>query len=458
MKTRKVISYVLLIVFTIMCLSSLIACSEHLEQSKTFSSYEKAYAASEIIKLQSNSFKALNSVTYPSINNEYYEISDAYKDAVNSFSNKIYSTSFSYNDLKNYSFSPYSLYSNLHILSNMTNVENITNAFNTLLGLTAQTRNTDYIKAYKTSYYVNDYGTMQMYNGSFFKYGYNINQEKLALLTSLYTECFSTDFNNDQDVAKMLKWVDSKVQESNFMDKSVLEISDDTAFFLFSTLYFNNKWRNIFNDVDTYEDTFTLLNGTTIKKKFMHHSYTGTAYDYDDYISVYDYYSNGNKIKYLVPKTYDSTNNIFALTKNKNIFLDDETKRMDGEDTELVVNLSAPRFTDESIINFSEVLKTNSLAAAFNPFSYAFNCMVDNLSPEKSLYLAFTKQKNKISFNEDGTEIKTVTVSGVNEATSIGPMEIRTIDVNLNIPFIYIIYDRNDLPIFVGNICNPTQK
>ena len=336
----------------------------------------------------------------------------------------------------------------------MTNVDSVTNEFNTLLGLNAQTRNADYINAYKTSYYVNDYGTMQMYNGSFFKYTYDLNQDRLALLTSLYTECFSIDFLNDQDVNKMLKWVDTKIQATNFLDKSVLEIDDATSFILFSTLYFNNKWSNIFNDVNTYENTFTLLDGTTTKKKFMHHSYMGSAYDYDSFISVYDYYSNGNKIKYILPKTDATTSNIFTLTKDKNIFIDDETKRIDNEETELVVNLSVPRFTDEGLIDFTNILQTNGLNAIFNPNSYAFNCMVDNIS----IYLSFTKQKNQITFNEDGTEIKTVTISGAKENAAFGPRDIITLDVNLNVPFIYIIYDRNDLPIYVGNICNPTQK
>ena len=42
-------------------------------------------------------------------------------------------------------------------------------------------------------------------------------------------------------------------------------------------------------------------------------------------------------------------------------------------------------------------------------------------------------------------------------ATAIGPHEMDTLNVKLNQPFIYIIRDKNDTPIFVGHVDNPTQ-
>lgn len=44
-------------------------------------------------------------------------------------------------------------------------------------------------------------------------------------------------------------------------------------------------------------------------------------------------------------------------------------------------------------------------------------------------------------------------------ATSAAPItELNTLEVKLNQPFIYIIKDINDLPIFVGHIDNPTNN
>ena len=43
----------------------------------------------------------------------------------------------------------------------------------------------------------------------------------------------------------------------------------------------------------------------------------------------------------------------------------------------------------------------------------------------------------------------------IGAAGSAAPMENDTLDVDLNQPFIYIIRDINDTPIFVGHVDNP---
>jgi serine protease inhibitor len=79
------------------------------------------------------------------------------------------------------------------------------------------------------------------------------------------------------------------------------------------------------------------------------------------------------------------------------------------------------------------------------------NIYTDEADP---IFISECKQKNKVSFNEDGTTIKSVTWTGFG-AGSAGPMP-DGIEVQLNQPFIYVIYDENDLPLYVGNVVNPS--
>ena len=70
-----------------------------------------------------------------------------------------------------------------------------------------------------------------------------------------------------------------------------------------------------------------------------------------------------------------------------------------------------------------------------------------------NVYLDWIKQKNEIQFNEDGTVFKTIAISlGAGAAAPV----VNEITINLNQPFIYVIYDTNGLPIQMGNIDNPT--
>jgi serine protease inhibitor len=79
----------------------------------------------------------------------------------------------------------------------------------------------------------------------------------------------------------------------------------------------------------------------------------------------------------------------------------------------------------------------------------------DNLE-NVNFYLQNVKQRNEVEFNEDGSTVKSVSMASMGAATAAAPMQPDgTLDVDLNQPFIYIIRDINDNPIFVGHVDNP---
>lgn len=442
---------ILITASAVLCLVSIPIISS-LEFKNTFRQYKKQYTQSQLMQVESNSFKKLNNVTYPT-GNQKYSISEEYYEAVTEFANRIY-PSISQNE----GFSPLNLHMNLSILSLASDDEIAISAIDSLLGMTKETREADFINAYKSDYFYNDNGTIQMYNGYFASNKYENNPKFISSLTKYYTEAYQVDFDSDFSLDSILEWIDQKVQDSRFLRKEDLDIKDDTIFLLASTLYFKNSWKNVFDGKDTIDDVF-YIDDVEIYTSYMSHSYYGDCYDYDDYISCYDYYNNGLKIKYLIPKTH-IRKSIFELTKEKNIFIDDEARKIMPESSwmpNVVIDLKVPKFKSESMIDFSQILKDNGLDYLFNEESKSFNYVFNNLPEDVNIYLDYVKQKNYISFDEDGTTIKSVTYSGARKNSSSAPMTADTIEVNLNRPFIYVIYDSNDLPIFVGNVNNPKK-
>jgi serine protease inhibitor len=65
-----------------------------------------------------------------------------------------------------------------------------------------------------------------------------------------------------------------------------------------------------------------------------------------------------------------------------------------------------------------------------------------------------TKQKTTVSFDEDGTIVKTVTFSFGAAGTSTAPGGSQ---VDLNQPFVYCIKDRSGLPLVLGAVNDPTK-
>ena len=75
---------------------------------------------------------------------------------------------------------------------------------------------------------------------------------------------------------------------------------------------------------------------------------------------------------------------------------------------------------------------------------------------EDASYVKCTKQKTSVSFDEDGTVVKSITFSLGNGMDSYHPSN--GYEVVLNQPFVYTIKDRDGLPLVLGAVNNPIEK
>ena len=426
----------------------------HKEES--FKSYKRSYSMNQIRIAESNTFKKLNEVIYPS-NDQAKEsqISDEEKEAYASFSNLSYKSVIKTSEEKNISYSPIGLYSLLNEMEYASNREELTTKLNELLGLDEEHRASFYKKVMLANSFASETDTTQLKNAAFFNATFNYSQDFVNALTKLYCEAYQLDFASEQ--SKIVEWVNKAVNSEGFIDTKFLELTKDTELFLFSTLYFKNAWAYKYLEEDNFEDDFHLSSGETVKTTFMKHSFMSDSYyDYDKFISIKDYYYNLNaSVTYLVPKSIDD--DIFELTKDKNIFIDEKENEIMGETgySPITVNLKTPKFNLKTELNLKLCLSDLGFDDMFNPdidsFHNAFN---DPNLDGYNIYVDKMKQKNEVEFNENGSIVKSVSMASMAKESAVAPAR-DTIDVNLNQPFIYIIKDRNDTPIFVGHVDNP---
>ena len=145
------------------------------------------------------------------------------------------------------------------------------------------------------------------------------------------------------------------------------------------------------------------------------------------------------KVQYLLPK--DGLN-IFEVLKESN-FLRENEDNLRGE---FIIDLSVPKFKFESMIDFSEIIK-----------SIGLDCLYDNKSLNglfndcEDVRLDWIKQKNYVSFDENSSIIKSSTISSaINKSTTMES----TLEIVLNNPFVFVIYDSMNLPIYIGSVVN----
>ena len=442
--------------------AAFIAMSLRIDESVKFNN--KNYSMNQLKIAESNTFKKLNDVTYPNGQRPVEAVMRNDEEAAySSFCDATYHSLVNTSKQDNMSYSVVGLYSNLNELANASSREDLSYHLNELLGLDAAGRATFYEKIMKGNSFAEENSTIQLKNAAFFDNKYDYSQTFVNSLAKLYCDAYQLDF--EKDASKIVDWVNAAVNSNGFIDKDFLDINQETTLYLFSTLYFKNAWRNKYLAEDTKEDDFYLANGSITKTQFMKHSYLAKYYcDFGSYVSVRDYYHQGNaSVTYLVPKKVED--NIFELTKDANIFEEKEENKVYPSVKEndyshidaIMVNLKTPKFKLKCDVDFRDCLEGLGFESMFDrsvdSFKNAFSG--DNLE-NVNFYLQNVKQRNEVEFNEDGSTVKSVSMASFGGATAAAPMQPDgTLDVDLNQPFIYIIRDVNDNPIFVGHVDNP---
>lgn len=418
--------------------------------------YKNKYSVSEIYIAESNSFKKLNNVSYPS--DEYptkSEISEEEVAAYNNFSSSTYQSILETSNNANMSYSIAGLYSLMNEMSCGTTKEDLKDRFDNLLGLDKNGRSSFYEKLIKANSFGKENSTIQVKNAAFLDNKYEYSTEFVNDLTKLYCEAYQLDF--DLDRKKIFEWIDQALKTSNYIDNRSLEIDKETMLFLFSTFYFKNDWYIKYRSDKNIKDNFYLNGNDKVQTTFMKHSYLiDCYYDYGNYLSVTDYYTDKvASVTYLVPKKVDD--NIYELTKGKNIFVDEEENKVVNSNPKesIMVKLTTPKFSFKTDIDLKSSLVNLGFEDAFDRNINSFDKVIkENPAGKYNVYLQNIKQRNEIEFNENGTIVRSLATASFG-AGSAGVTEMNTVEVKLNQPFIYIIKDINGSPIFVGHVDNP---
>ena len=417
--------------------------------------YKRAYTLNEIALAENNSFKKINDFDYPDGTKPVKSVlTNSEIASYNSFVNATYQVLIDTSKANNMSYSTVGLYSILNELVAASTTTDLKDRLNILLGMDETSRVQFYNKVIKANSYASEHSSIQLKNAAFLSNQYEYSQEYVDVLTSLYCEAYQLDF--DTQFHKMTEWVNAAMG-SDFINDQFFASENDPLMYLLSTLYFKNAWNKKYLSNDNVGDFFYLSDGNVIKTKYMKHSYyLDYYYDYGEYISFKDYYYNSYaNITYIIPKS--ERVNIYDLVRDVNIFEEKEENKIQlANQNPIFVNLQTPKFNQVSDVDFKGAISSLGFADIFNneidSFSNVFN---ETDQSFKGLYLEQIKQRNEVVFNEDGSTIKSLSIAGFGP-TGIAPIpELDTLDVKLNQPFIYIIRDINDTPIFVGHMDNP---
>lgn len=429
-----------------------IIASIRTEQS--FNRTNRAFDIEDYQAAAGTTLVALNNIQY-SENDPEHDIDEPFLSSINSFSSNLF-----LNQTKEGSsmmYSPLGLYGNLDLISLATSRKDI---FSGVFGeeLSEDERAEGIRKSFNNNYFIKKWSTVRSKQAVFMTNKYQYSQDFVDGLSKRMAEAYQGDFSSSNVQQAILGWA-TQYGDSYGLDANDLLLNDPYSNLLFMSLfYFDSYWSDRFKEEDTAVDKFYTIEGEEKEVSFMNHVSRGLLETYDEgYVSFRDYYMSGNSIEYYVPnETSSSILEIASSLAERGIDMFTRTN-LTEEDNEYdyyeYVDLYVPKFTRSLTVDFEDSLSSMGLSSLFD----SGNPILDQAFTDEGSesYVVGVKQTNKITFNEDGTEVTSLTISL--GAGSAAPLPGGGYEVRLNQPYIYVIRDAQGVPVFMGYESDPSK-
>ena len=235
-----------------------------------------------------------------------------------------------------------------------------------------------------------------------------------------------------------------------------LDVDDLTVMLLYSTVFFQAKWSESveFNKAMNTDGKFHAPGGdvecTYMNKKEMQTHY----YWAEDFGAVSLSMKDGSRMWLLLPDEDKTTDDVLSSSELPAMLFRYRSENAYANNKYVKVNLKLPKFDIRSAGDLSEDLQAMGVTDVFSPETADFSgTLYDhpgfaNFSP----YISAVHQATRVAIDEKG-----VTAASYIELPTAGaaqpPEEI--IDFILDRPFVFVVTNRYDLPLFAGVVNEP---
>ncbi len=236
-------------------------------------------------------------------------------------------------------------------------------------------------------------------------------------------------------------WIDKRTEGLIPTLVSPNAFNQDSRLTLVNALYMKAQWQTPFEHNATYDEPFTLSDGSAVDVPMMHSgSRNGAVYQGDGFVSVtLPYAYNELSMTLIVPSARAYTRVEEGLDQS---LLD----TIDAGASQVEYRLTLPKFSTESTTDLRDVIeKKLGVTGLFGTVG------LDGIGPK--LEVTDAVHATKVIVDEDGTEAAAATaiMAGATSVLADPPVEIRA-----DHPFLYVIRDSaTGAVLFVGRVLDP---
>lgn len=278
-----------------------------------------------------------------------------------------------------------------------------------------------------------------------------------TLADSYYTSVYQGDLGSSKTNRAIRTWLNN--QTGGLLKKEIQNagISSDSGTFpvlaVYSTVYFQAKWSDSveFSPAANTSGVFHAPSGDTACT-FMNKKEMQTTYYWgEDFGAVSLALKDGSRMWLILPDPDKTVEDVLSSGEYLNYVLSGYTSEEDeGYNSKYVkVNLSVPKFDVHGQNDLKGDMQALGVTDIFDPNAADFSTSVNGSYP---VWLSGMNQATRVAIDEEG-----VTAASYIEMAAAGaaapPEEI--IDFILDRPFLFVITNRYDLPLFAGVVNQP---
>jgi serine protease inhibitor len=282
-------------------------------------------------------------------------------------------------------------------------------------------------------------------NSIWYRLGFEVLSEFIATNQEYFDAAVEEiDFTDPQTLEIINQWIEDK---TNGKIQDMLDfIPGDAVMYLINAIYFNAKWKYEFDKDKTYEDNFTLADGS------------GHLTDYMIVNGGFNYISNADFRAIELPYG-DSAFSMVVMLPSGDKMVSDLVANLDVEhwdswfdDSGMTnVQVELPKFKYEFKKLLNDPLCNLGLGVAFSGAAD-----FSRITPGGGIFISRVIHQTFIDVQEEGTEAAAATIVELRETSAIGGGPVI---FKVDKPFLYLIKENSTgAIIFMGKVGKPEYK
>ena len=355
--------------------------------------------------------------------------------AVLAFANRTLGKIFA--DSENRVYSPISLYVALSMLTEMTAGETKQQVMELLSAADSETLRQTVRDLWMSVYLDDGRSVCRLANGAFLRENADVKQEAVdALADWYYASSYRVPMGTAEADEAIASWLNQNTGGLLSQETREIQTEVDNLLRLYNTIYYKSSWRDAFESSRTKQDTFTAADGSAQKVDFMHRTESGSYRKGDGYTAAPRSLNYGRMV-FVLP---DEGVTPESLLQRQGLLTE-----LAGDYNAAELVWSVPKFDVKSSTGLNEALRSLGVTDAFDGTKADFTPLTDN-----GAWLSSAMQAARVKIDEDGVEAAAYTELVCEDSAM---MEVPpTVEMELDRPFLFVIFDYNNVPLFVGTV------